>query len=419
MELVKRRFYWRAMDVQIENYVTTCDQCQRNKASQRPPSGPLMPLPIPEQPGIDWSMDMIMPLPTTRSGHSGIVTFVDRGSKLIHLAPCKSNVSAKQLAEITIREIVQHHGVPRSIVSDRGSQFTSNYWQSIWKQLGTTLKMSTAYHPQTDGQSENTNRQVETMLRARVNFNQNDWDEHLPLVVLAINSSKQASTQQSPAYLTYGRELTQPLDLAIAPLREMNNPSAEQRIKKIHDAWQRARQSLQLAQQRQSHYANQHRSEVKIKLGDQVLLSTENLQFIGASKRARKLASKFIGPFIVQHVANDNACRLELPEQLKALHHTFNVSRLKLYKDGSLLFPDRPLPHARPPPQSLSDNGAPLYEVKQILAKRGRGSGTRWLVHWKGYPQFEATWEPKDNLAGAAEALAEFERDISEARDRS
>jgi transposase InsO family protein len=410
VERVKQRFHWKGMDQQIDNYVTTCDECQRNKPSQRPPMGLLMPLPVPEQPGIDWSMDMIMPLPLTRAGNSCIVTFVDRGSKLVHLAACKHTVTAKQLAEITLREVVQHHGVPRSIVSDRGTQFTSKYWQELWKQFGSSLNMSTAYHPQTDGQSENMNKQVETMLRSRVNFDQDDWDEQLPLIVLAINSSKHASTQYSPAYLPYGRELQQPLDIALAPLRDIDNPSVQQRVERGLAAWNKARDSMLKAQQRQAHYANQHRSDVKLKAGDRVLLSVEHLQFIGAGSRTPKLAGKYIGPFVVKKAINDNAYTLELPDQLRLLYDTFNISRLRPYKDGSVLFPDRPQPHDRPPPEiSHSDNGAPAWEVERIVAKRGRGGATRWLVLWRGYPLEEATWEPRASLTGAEEALAEFE----------
>jgi hypothetical protein len=202
--------------------------------------------------------------------------------------------------------------------------------------------------------------------------------------------------------------LTQPIDLAIAPLSQMNNPTAAQRIEKLHTVWNSAREALGVAQQRQAHYANQHRTDVKFKVGDQVLLSTENLQFIRADRRTPKLESKFIGPFYVKQVANDNAYVLDLPQQLQSLHSTFNISRFKVYRDGSQLFPDRPVPESRPPPEALSDNGAPLYEVDKIVAKRGRGVGTRYLVKWVGYPMWEATWEPKENLGGAAEALAEF-----------
>jgi hypothetical protein len=270
--------------------------------------------------------------------------------------------------------------------------------------------MSTAYHPQTDGQSENMNKQVETMLRSRVNFDQDDWDEQLPLIVLAINSSKHASTQYSPAYLTYGRELQQPLDIALAPLRDIDNPSVQQRVERGLAAWNKARDSMLKAQQRQAHYANQHRSDVKLKAGDRVLLSVEHLQFIGAGSRTPKLAGKYIGPFVVKKAINDNAYTLELPDQLRLLYDTFNISRLRPYKDGSVLFPDRPQPHDRPPPEiSHSDNGAPAWEVERIVAKRGRGSATRWLVLWRGYPLEEATWEPRASLFGAEEALAEFE----------
>ena len=163
------------------------------------------------------------------------------------------------------------------------------------------------------------------------------------------------------------------------------------------------------AQQRQAHYANQHRRDVQLKVGDLVLLSTEHITFNRRGTRCPKLESKFIGPFPINAVTNNNAYNLTLPPSLGALHHTFNISRLKLYKDGSQAFPDRPAPHARPPPVARSDNGAEEYEVDRILAKRGRGRAERYLVSWKGYPLYDATWEPYENLVpNAAEALADF-----------
>ena len=337
---------------------------------------------------------------------------VDKLTKLVHYVATTTTVSAPQLATIFLREVVRLHGVPQSILSDRDPRFTAHFWRSFWEQLGTTLTMSTAYHPQTDGQTERANRTLETMLRSLVSFDQTDWDEHLAVAELAINSAKQASTQQSPFLLTYGQEASMPIDQAIVPLRHpssSSNPAADERIRQIKQQWEQAKKSIEQAQQRQAQYADQHRRSASFVVGDQVLVSTADLKLIGSSVRTAKFASRFIGPFPIKRVVNDNAYELELPEQLR-IHPTLNISRLKAYRDGKEAFPDRPAPHARPPPTAVEDNGAPSFEVDRILSKRGTGKRTRYLVSWVGYPQWEATWEPRENLEGSAEeALQEFE----------
>ncbi len=407
-EQVKRRFYWPGMDKMIQEYVTTCDSCQRNKPSQQAPMGPLQPLPIPTRPWQQVSMDLITQLPRSRSGNDAIVVFVDKLTKMVHYAATTTNVTAPQLATIFLREVVRLHGVPESILSDRDPRFTANFWRAFWKQLGTTLTMSTAYHPQTDGQTERANRTLEEMLRSRINFEQTDWDEHLAVAELANNNSLQASTGFTPFFLNSGQEVQLPLDLELAELLPTNNPSAEERIRKLHAALQRARSNIEAAQQRQAKYADKHRRDITFQVGDQVLLSTEHLQLKGADRRTPKFSHKYIGPFKVKRVVNRNAYELELPPQLQLLHSTFNIDRLKPYKDGSAAFPSRPPPDSRPPPEAILDNGAAVFEVERILAKRGSGNRTQYLVLWKGYPLWEATWEPRSSLHGAADAVADF-----------
>ena len=144
------------------------------------------------------------------------MVFVDKLTKMVHYVATTTTVSAPQLATLFMREVVRLHGVPESILSDRDPRFTAHFWRAFWSQLGTTLTMSTAYHPQTDGQTERANRTLEEMLRARINFKQTDWDDHLAAAELAINNAQQASTGFSPFHLNYGQEVQLPLDQAIA-----------------------------------------------------------------------------------------------------------------------------------------------------------------------------------------------------------
>ena len=413
MEQVKRRFYWPGMDEVVRRYVTSCDACQRNKPSQQSPMGPMMPLPIPSRPWQQVSMDLITQLPRSRKGNDAIVVFVDKLTKMVHYVATTTTVSAPQLATLFMREVVRLHGVPESILSDRDPRFTANFWRAFWSQLGTTLTMSTAYHPQTDGQTERANRTLEEMLRARINFKQTDWDDHLSAVELAINNAQQASTGFSPFRLNYGQDVQLPLDQAIAGLRPSNNPEAAERISRLKADLALAHTNIVRAQQRQSRYADEHRRAVTFAVGDSVLLSTAHLKMIGDDKRTPKFACRFFGPFKVKRVVNANAYELDLPAPLR-IHPVLNIDRLKAYRDGAALFPSRPPLDSRPPPESVLDNGAEQFEAESILARRGSGARAQYLVKWLGYPHWESTWEPAANLSGARDLVAEYERGLAD-----
>jgi len=406
MEQVKRRFYWKGMDEFVRSYVTSCDACQRNKPSQQAPMGLSMPLPIPTRPWQQVSMDLITQLPRSRSGKDAIVVFVCKLTKMVHYVATTTNVTAPELADIFLREVIRLHGVPESILSDRDPRFTANFWRAFWTQLGTTLTMSSSYHPQSDGQTERANRTLEEMLRAFVSFRQDDWDRHLTMAELAVNNAQQTSTGFSPFYLNFGQEVSLPLDRAIAGLLPAKNPDAADRIRQLKSDLEQARSAIEKAQQRQSRYADQHRRDVQLKVGDSVLLSTKHLKLVGADTRTPKFACQYIGPFKIKRVVNANAYELDLPGSMR-IHPVLNVSRLKVYHDGASTFPARPRPNPRPPPE-IKD-GEEQFEVESILAKRGVGARAQYLVKWAGYDHYEATWEPSRALAGARQAVREFE----------
>lgn len=400
IENVKRRFFWAKMNQDINAYVTTCYQCQINKASNQLPSGLLQPLAIPNRSWEQVSMDFIMPLPKTKSGHDAILVVVDKLSKMVHYIPTTSTVTAPQVAQIFFKEIVRLHGVPSSIVSDRDPRFTSNFWKSLWKLMGTKLAMSTAYHPQTDGQTERANRTLEDMLRAFVNWKQDDWDVYLPAAEIACNNSIQASTGFTPYYLNYGQHLNLPLTQA-SRSNETDNPAAEDSYKNIAISLMVAKDNLEKAIQRQSRYANQHRKDVKFRENDWVLLSTANLQTFG---RTRKLTPKYAGPYRIKQIISDTAYKLELPADM-GIHPVFHVSKLKKYKDGYDQFPEREV--------ELKDHlpvvSAEEHEVERIVDKRLVKGQVEYLVKWKEAAEWDNTWDPLEHLSNAQEAVREFE----------
>jgi hypothetical protein len=256
--------------------------------------------------------------------------------------------------------------------------------------------MSTAHHPQTDGQSEREIRTLITALRSFCNDHQDDWDDILPMLELGFNTAVQASTQRSPYELLYGQQPRTPLDVALDPLLS-RVPAAKARADSLREGFEFARGKLVQAQQRQARNADRHRRTVQLNVGDEVLLSTEGLRLRGQNN---KLCSPFVGPFVITEVINSNAFRLALPPQMEALHPVFNISRLKPYVANSADFATRPQRFDRPPPEAQTDsNGDALWQVDRVLACKKVGRGKRYLVAWKGYPPEENTWESHASIS--------------------
>lgn len=417
MERVSRFFYWPGMHADIRRYVSTCLTCQANKPSTQLPMGKLQPLPIPERPWQVVTMDLITQLPRTKNGHDAIVVFVDKLTKMAHYAATTTNVTALELSQIFFKEVVRYHGLPESIVSDRDPRFTSIFWKALWTQLGTTLAMSTAYHPQTDGQTERQNRTLEEMLRSYVGPKQDDWDECLVAAEIAYNNSIQASTKETPFLLNSGQHPRLALEQAILPNQVSNNPTAATRIEELHRHIEYAKNSLKAAQQRQAHYADSKRREISLQPGVHVWLSTEHLT-LKDKNQTKKLLSKFLGPFPIKRPVSAVSYELDLPSELK-IHPVFHVSKLKIAKKiESDRFPARDemsSSNNRPPPEFVNEDGEEYWEVETILNKRTRSYGRNkkceeYLVKWRGYPVYEATWEPASNLQQAQQALNEFHR---------
>ena len=384
-----RFFYWPRMGLDIKRFVKTCDLCQRTKGGQ-PRTGLLQSLPIPNSPWQDISMDFIVGLPLTSRGFDAIYTFVDRLTKCVHLVPTNSKIDAKGSAQLYIQNVFRLHGLSSTIVSDRDPRFTAAFFKEVFSQLGTKLAFSTANHPQTDGLTERVNRQVGDVLRAFVNLRQDNWDSLLPLCEFAINSSQQSSVANTPFYLNYGFDPKSPPEFILTGGERSDS------VDWLHEqeaALRIARDAMLDAQARQALYADQMRTPSDLKVGDSVLVYRDFLLTPEArGQPSRKLQPKWFGPYRIQAKIGANAFRLELPRELRC-HPVFNVTALKRYEENTI--PGR---HQPPPPPFTDLDGHTRYVVEAVLNHRHRSGEQHFLVHWKGYPSSEATWEPAGNL---------------------
>jgi len=413
LKLLKRHVSWTQMAADVKHFVQHCDACQRGKGGNARPGGLLQPLQVPDHPWESVSMDFVVHLPQTAAGHTAILVCVDRLTKMVHLGPCRDTSTAEDVAKLFFNMVFVKHGLPLNVVTDRDSRFTSKFWSALCAAVGTKMSMSTAFHPQSDGNTERVNRVMEDMLRHVVAADQSDWDLHLGLVEFAINNAYHESIRTTPFMLNSGRHPHVPVStlmkkcaesrvnkLQFAPVAGSKVPAVKEFVDHMSTVLANARRSLEAAQQRQKAYADLSRRPVSYQVGEKVLLSSKflSLKVPGASK----LMPKFVGPFTIVEKVNEVAFKLGLPENMR-VHDVFHVSLLKPYS---------PDPHHSPPPPPDVVDGELEYTVDRVLDHRDKRQGRRsvreYLIRWAGYGPEHNTWEPQSNMAGAKEAIAEY-----------
>ncbi|KAJ9561600.1 hypothetical protein OSB04_006760 [Centaurea solstitialis] len=323
---LKEHYWWPGMKRDITTYVSKCLTCAKVKAEHQKPSGLLQQPEIPEWKWEQISMDFVTKLPKTKKGHDTIWVIVDRLTKSAHFLPIKETYSIDKLAQLYVDEIVMRHGVPISIISDRDSRFTSRFWQSLQATLGTRVDLSTAYHPQTDGQTERTIQTLEDMLRACVLEFGGSWDDHLPLVEFSYNNSYHASIQCAPYEALYGRKCRSPLNWLEVGENRLFRPDV---VQETTDKIKMVQEKLKMARDRQKSYADNRRKPLEFQVGDKVLLKVSPWKGLIRFGKKGKLSPRFVGPFEVVERIGPVAYRLDLPIELSSIHDTFHVSNLK------------------------------------------------------------------------------------------
>ncbi|GKE49415.1 putative reverse transcriptase domain-containing protein, partial [Tanacetum coccineum] len=338
------------------------------------------------------AMDFVTKLHRTSSGHDTIWVIMDRLTKSAYFLPMREDYKMDRLARLYLNEIVARHGVLISIILDRDSRFTSRFWQSMQQALGTSLDMSTAYHPQTYGQSERTIQTLEDILRACILDFGGSWDVHLPLVEFSYNNSYHSSMRRASFEALYGRKCRSPIVWAEVREGQLIRPKL---VKETTEKIAQIKDRLKAARDRQKSYADKRRKPLEFSAGDYVLLKVSPWKGVVRFGKKGKLAPRFVGPFEIIEKVGSMAYRLDLPKELNGVHDTFHVSNLKKCLANPTL--QVPLDEIRVDDKlNFVEERVEILEREFKKLKRSRIAIVK--VRWNSKRGPEFTWEHEDQI---------------------
>jgi transposase InsO family protein len=399
-QLLQSRYYWPGQGKHIDQYVANCYVCRRSHVPRDKKPGLLHQLPVPDRPWQHITVDF-KKCPESKTNHNMVAIFVDRLSKRPITIPVRDTITAKELAPLFILHVVRHVGIPDTIVSDRGPQFVSDFWNEFCTRLQIKLKLSTANHPQTDGQTEIVNQYFDQRLRPYVNHYQDDWDEWVAMVDYQQSSLLHETTGQSPFMTEKGYEPRTSFDWekpisSETPKEALNRLEAKDIVTRIHDSWEKAKESMSRVQERYARQANKHRRDVDFEVGDKVWVSTKHWK---TDRPSRKLADQQSGPYeIIEQVGH--SFRLRLPDSIK-VYPVFHADRLRKA-------PEDPLPGQKndgAPAMQVNDQEE--YEVQEVLAVKLVREKLKYRIKWKGWDE-DPEWYPASVLANSPLVLRAF-----------
>ncbi|RAL63904.1 hypothetical protein DID88_003092 [Monilinia fructigena] len=388
MELVTRNFWWPKLEETVRQYVAGCLECQQNKNSRHATYGKLQPIELHYKPWHTVTMDFITDLPVS-NGCDSIWVMVDPFTKMAHFVALKiEGKKTEDLIRIFARTYWRLHGVPTDIVSDRDSRFTAGLWKDFLKLVGIKSRMSTAFHPQTDGQTERINQILEIYLRAFVNYEMSNWEDLLATAEFAYNNSTTTSTGLTPFYANYGFHPAAH-NPTVDPPRNPGSQVYSHWMTQVHEE---AKEHLEKSRERMKAWADKRRMKApEYEAGQLVMLNAKNIK---TKRPAKKLDKRMLGPFKIQKVISPTAVRLTLPKGWR-IHNSFHVSLIEPYRAGNQVPPD--------PDQVLrkADPIEPEYYVQEIMDSIDTEGDVKYLVKWQGWPAKKHwTWEPYDQFDG-------------------
>ena len=376
----------------IKQFVKNCDTCQGSKAVRHAPYGLLQPNEVPDQPWRSIAMDFITDLPVSDE-YDTILVVIDGLTKMSHFISCKKDLDARQFTILFMQHIVRLHGIPRDIITDRGSLFTSRLWKQVTEKLGIERRLSTAFHPQTGGQTKRTNAILEQYLRAYVFYQQDNWNELLALVEFASNNGYQETIRTTPLYANYGRIPEHQLMNHLIPEQETSAEDMENLHRII-------REEMTTAQLRQKENYDKHRKpDPNLKSGDMVWFLPRNVR---TTRLSKKSDYKKIGLFNIFKKVETNSYKLDLLASM-TIHNTFHISLLEPYEDNN--FPSQ----IQTPPPPIEIDGEPEYELEEIIDSRFHRDKLQFRAKWTGYsPEHDKTWYPAENFEIASIVIEQF-----------
>jgi hypothetical protein len=383
---IKGLFAWPGLKHVVQRFVQSCPTCQQAKPDRAKYPGLLQPLPVPSMAWQSISMDFVEGLPSS-GGKNCILVVVDRFSKYSHFIALAHPFTTFQVAKLFINNVYRLHGLPSSIVSDRDRVFTSQFWQELFRLAGVSLKMSSAYHPQTDGQTERVNQCLETFLRCFVSSIPTKWTDWIYLAEYWYNTSWHSSLGYSPFFVLYGHN---PRHFGISEKEAVHSLSLDEWLKEKSLMNTLVQQHLTRAQKRMKSQADKFRSERQFAVGDWVYLKLQPYVQSSLAPRAnQKLAFKFFGPFQVVSRVGSVAYKLLLPAS-SSIHPVFHVSQLKTALPADYT--------VSPLPPDLEG----LQIPEKVLQRRIRTSDNtvvpQVLIQWSNLPRSLASWEDLDAL---------------------
>ena len=393
LERIEAFYYWPKLRESVKSFIRTCDACQRNSIDNQCSPGLLHPLSVPDSPLTDIEMDFAE-MPLSVEGFDFLLVIVDRLTKFTVLSPCHKADSIDTIASIFIRDWYKRFGLPGSIVSDRDTRFTSEFWTAVCRILKIDLKMSTPRHHQTPGQVERRIRDVKQMFRKSTNYDQNNWTQDLPLVEFALNNHVSESTKEVPF------ELVLPLRPRALPCERVRavNKSAREFIIDVNRRLEKAKKAMKTSQEKQVKWANQHRSVSPVYcVGDDVLVKSEGLMLPADSERSAKLLPRWLGPFKV--IAVDPVlpnCTININNTMPGVHPVFHVDRLKKFHSPLAAFPTRTNPTF--PVQYDRRDGLVHNAIERVEDVRTRRNKTEFLLKFVGQGPEHNKWVAEDQF---------------------